>query len=176
AHAMARIVARPLARCTVQVLLQERLPEGASRLSASGRSRERGACRRRAALRPRGAGPEGDNGAIMTPVHTLGINAVFHDSAAALVRDGEIVAAAEEERFSRIKHAKRPVPFSAWELPYYAIDYCLREAGIELRDVDQVAYSFDPALLPIARSTNGAGDGIRLPLEPSARPVPAGAE
>lgn len=112
----------------------------------------------------------------MTPVHTLGINAVFHDSAAALVRDGEIIAAAEEERFSRIKHAKRPVPFSAWELPYNAIDYCLREAGIELRDVDQVAYSFDPALLPITRSRNGAGDGIRLPLEPSARPVPAGAE
>ncbi|HEY9426712.1 MAG TPA: carbamoyltransferase N-terminal domain-containing protein, partial [Gemmatimonadaceae bacterium] len=76
----------------------------------------------------------------MTPVYTLGINAVFHDSAAALVRDGQIVAAAEEERFSRIKHAKRPVPFSAWELPYNAMDYCLKEAGIELRDVQQVAY------------------------------------
>ncbi len=112
----------------------------------------------------------------MTPLYTLGINAVFHDSAAALVRDGEIVAAAEEERFSRIKHAKRPVPFSAWELPYGAIDYCLREAGIELRDVEQVAYSFDPGLLPSAVRANGAGETIALPLEPSAHPTPAGAE
>ncbi|HEY9028947.1 MAG TPA: carbamoyltransferase C-terminal domain-containing protein [Burkholderiaceae bacterium] len=76
---------------------------------------------------------------------TLGINAAFHDSAAALVRDGELVAAAEEERFSRIKHGKRPVPFSAWELPFAAIDYCLREAGVVLADVDHVAYSYDPA-------------------------------
>jgi carbamoyltransferase len=112
----------------------------------------------------------------MTPVYTLGINAVFHDSAAALVRDGEIVAAAEEERFSRIKHAKRPVPFSVWELPYNAIDYCLKEAGIMLRDVQQVAYSFDPSLLPGAGSANGNGENITLPLEPSAHPAPAGAE
>ena len=47
----------------------------------------------------------------------LGINAVFHDPAAALVVDGEIVAAAEEERFSRRKHGKTPVAFSTWELP-----------------------------------------------------------
>ena len=47
----------------------------------------------------------------------LGINAVFHDPAAALVVDGQIVAAAEEERFSRRKHGKPPVPFSTWELP-----------------------------------------------------------
>ena len=110
----------------------------------------------------------------MTSTYTLGINAVFHDSAAALVRDGEIIAAAEEERFTRIKHAKRPVPFSVWELPYNAIDYCLAEAGIELRDVEQVAYSFDPRLLPDSGSGNGDGESITLPLEPSAQPVPAG--
>ncbi|MFO7189114.1 MAG: carbamoyltransferase C-terminal domain-containing protein [Pseudomonadota bacterium] len=81
-------------------------------------------------------------------MYTLGINAAFHDSAACLVHDGRVIAAAEEERFSRIKHAKRPVPFSTWELPYGAIDYCLREAGITLADVDHVAYSLDPALLP----------------------------
>ena len=63
---------------------------------------------------------------------TLGLNAAFHDSAAALVVDGELVAASEEERYSRIKHAKRPVPFSAWELPFNAIDYCLRQAGVTL--------------------------------------------
>ena len=111
----------------------------------------------------------------MTPTYTLGINAVFHDSAASLVRDGEIVAAAEEERFTRIKHAKRPVPFSVWELPYNAIDYCLAEAGIELRDVERVAYSFDPALLPGAEAASGRGESITLPLEPSAHPAPAGA-
>jgi carbamoyltransferase len=77
-------------------------------------------------------------------VITLGINAAFHDSAAALVVDGVLVAAAEEERFTRIKHAKRPVPFSAWEQPWHAIDFCLAQAGIALRDADRVTYSFDP--------------------------------
>ena len=77
-------------------------------------------------------------------VITLGINAAFHDTAAALLADGVPLAAAEEERFTRIKHGKRPVPFSAWELPYHAIDYCLGQAGLTLADVDHVAYSFDP--------------------------------
>ena len=55
----------------------------------------------------------------------LGINAVFHDPAAALVVDGEIVAAAEEERFSRRKHGHANVPFAAWELPEKAMRWCL---------------------------------------------------
>src|SRR5688572_22144156 len=96
---------------------------------------------------------------------TLGINAAFHDSAAALVVDGRLIAAAEEERFSRIKHAKRPVPFSAWELPHAAIDYCLAEAGVSLRDVDHVAYSFSPEVF--ARDRLGRQATIALPLEPS---------
>lgn len=75
---------------------------------------------------------------------TLGINAVYHDSAACLVMDGRVVAATEEERFTRIKHGKRPLPFTTWELPYHAIDYCLGAGEIELADVDHVAYSFDP--------------------------------
>jgi len=77
----------------------------------------------------------------------LGINAIFHDPAAALVADGMVVAAAEEERFSRRKHGKRPLPFSAWELPEQAAAWCLREAGIGPEDVDAVAYSYDPALV-----------------------------
>ncbi|MEV4218323.1 MULTISPECIES: carbamoyltransferase family protein [Nonomuraea] len=77
----------------------------------------------------------------------LGINAIFHDPAAALVVDGKVVAAAEEERFSRRKHGKRPLPFSAWELPEQAAAWCLREAGIGPEDVDAVAYSYDPALV-----------------------------
>jgi carbamoyltransferase len=76
----------------------------------------------------------------------LGINALFHDPAAALVIDGETVAAAEEERFSRRKHGHRPVPFAAWELPELAARWCLEEAGIDISDVDAVAYSYDPAL------------------------------
>jgi carbamoyltransferase len=100
---------------------------------------------------------------------TLGINAVFHDPAACLVRDGVVVAAAEEERFTRIKHGKRPVPFSTWELPFHAIDFCLAQAGISLRDVDHVAYSFDPWLLMGQRRHDAT---ITLPLEPSAHPVP----
>jgi carbamoyltransferase len=79
-------------------------------------------------------------------MYTLGINAAFHDSAASLVKDGELIAAAEEERFTHVKHAKRPVPFSAYELPYHAIDYCLKEAGIHLKEVDHISYSFDPAM------------------------------
>jgi carbamoyltransferase len=76
----------------------------------------------------------------------LGINAVFHDPASALVVDGHIVAAAEEERFSRRKHGKRPVPFSTWELPEASMRWCLDMAGLKPDDLDAVAYSYDPAL------------------------------
>jgi carbamoyltransferase len=80
----------------------------------------------------------------------LGINGVFHDSAAAVVVDGEIVAAAEEERFNRRKHGKVPVPFSTWELPELSARWCLEEAGVTAADLDAVAYSYDPALAPAA--------------------------
>ena len=96
---------------------------------------------------------------------TLGINAAFHDSAAALVVDGEVVAAAEEERFTRIKHGKRPVPFTTWELPFHAIDYCLGEAGVALADIDHVAYSFDPAELDGGDAVDDAAT-IALPVRP----------
>ncbi|WP_055588721.1 carbamoyltransferase family protein [Peterkaempfera griseoplana] len=76
----------------------------------------------------------------------LGVNALFHDPAAALVVDGRTVAAAEEERFSRRKHGKRPVPFSAWEMPEQAAAWCLAQAGLRPQDLDGVAYSYDPAL------------------------------
>ncbi|MFD0265347.1 carbamoyltransferase [Streptomyces sp. NPDC127106] len=84
----------------------------------------------------------------------LGINALFHDPSAALVIDGRTVAAAEEERFSRRKHGKRPVPFSAWELPEQAAAWCLKRAGLRPQDLDAVAYSYDPAL---ARPTDAMG-------------------
>src|SRR4028118_181268 len=66
---------------------------------------------------PTGPGPPHGRSA---PVKVLGINAIFHDPSAALVIDGDTVAAAEEERFSRRKHGKRPVPFPAWGRPEQA--------------------------------------------------------
>ena len=106
-------------------------------------------------------------------MYTLGINAVYHDSAACLVRDGQVLAAAEEERFTRVKHGKRPIPFSTYELPFSAINYCLQEAGISLIDVDHIAYSYDPYLLLGGHASDTA---LTLPLEPTAHPVAAGWE
>lgn len=80
-------------------------------------------------------------------MYTIGINAAFHDSAACLVKDGQLIAAAEEERFTHIKHGKRPVPFSAYELPFHAINYCLETADIHLSDVDHIIYAFDPEVV-----------------------------
>ena len=66
----------------------------------------------------------------------LGISAFYHDSAAALVVDGEIIAAAQEERFTRIKHDH--------EFPTNAVKYCLEEAGIEPEDLDYVVFYDKP--------------------------------
>lgn len=80
-------------------------------------------------------------------MRVLGINAVFHDPAAALVDDGRIMAAAEEERFSRRKHGKRPVPFSTWEQPVLSAAWCLDQVGLRPEDVDLVGFSYDPSLV-----------------------------
>lgn len=66
----------------------------------------------------------------------LGLSAYYHDSAAALVRDGVIVAAAQEERFTRIKHD--------YHFPKNAAHYCLIEAGLEIEDLDYVAFYDKP--------------------------------
>ena len=76
------------------------------------------------------------------PTHILGVSAFYHDSAAALIRDGEIVAAAQEERFTRIKHDRN--------FPINAVNYCLKEAGIGVRQLDSVAY-YDKPLLTFDR-------------------------
>jgi carbamoyltransferase len=68
----------------------------------------------------------------------LGISAFYHDSAAALIRDGEIVAAAQEERFSRRKHDAR--------FPHDAIKYCLRQEGVLLDQIDHVVFYEKPFL------------------------------
>lgn len=109
-------------------------------------------------------------------MYTLGINAVYHDSAACLVRDGQVLAAVEDERFTHVKHGKRPIPFSTYELPFHAINYCLQEAGITLADIDHVAYSYDPYLLLGQRGQDVENMQVTLPLEPSAHDIPAGWE
>jgi carbamoyltransferase len=68
----------------------------------------------------------------------LGISAFYHDSAAALVRDGEIVAAAQEERFTRKKHDSR--------FPTHAVEFCLMQAGARLADLDYVVFYDKPFL------------------------------
>jgi carbamoyltransferase len=69
-------------------------------------------------------------------MHILGISCYYHDAAAALLRDGQLVAAAEEERFSRKKHD--------FDFPANAIQFCLREAGIDGRDLDYVVFFEKP--------------------------------
>ena len=70
--------------------------------------------------------------------HILGISAYYHDSAAALIQDGEIIAAAQEERFSRKKHDER--------FPVQAVAYCLQEAGITPEAIDYVCFYDKPWL------------------------------
>lgn len=72
------------------------------------------------------------------PVSILGISAFYHDSAACLVQDGQIVAAAQEERFTRKKHDPA--------FPRHAVDYCLREAGLRVDDLDLVTFYEKPFL------------------------------
>jgi len=69
-------------------------------------------------------------------MYILGISAYYHDSAAALVKDGVIIAAAQEERFTRKKHDSR--------FPKNAIDYCLKEAAVAVKDIDYVAFYDKP--------------------------------
>src|SRR6202142_3009447 len=71
-------------------------------------------------------------------MRVLGISAYYHDSAAALVSDGDVVAAAHEERFSRKKFDE--------SFPHQAIRYCLEAAGARLRDIDTVVFYDKPFL------------------------------
>ena len=71
-------------------------------------------------------------------MHILGISAFYHDSAAALLTDGQIVAAAQEERFTRKKHDA--------SFPHHAVRYCLEQAGLTVEDLDYVAFYDKPIL------------------------------
>src|SRR6185295_6446189 len=76
------------------------------------------------------------------PTHILGISAFYHDSAACLLRDGEIIAAAQEERFTR----KKGDP----SFPRHAVDYCLRAGGIGVEELTHVGF-YDKPLLKFER-------------------------
>ncbi|MDP2886397.1 MAG: carbamoyltransferase [Ignavibacteria bacterium] len=69
-------------------------------------------------------------------MNILGISCFYHDAAAAIIRDGQIVAAAQEERFTRLKHDA--------EFPVHAINYCLRQAGISVGELDYVGFYDKP--------------------------------
>ncbi len=75
----------------------------------------------------------------------LGINSVYHESAAAIVVDGHVRAAVEEERFNRVKHGKPADVDTADVLPVQSIAFCLNTTGLTPADIDFIAYSFDPA-------------------------------
>ena len=75
-------------------------------------------------------------------MNILGISAFYHDSAAALIEDGHIVAAAQEERFTRRKHDAG--------FPRHAVAYCLQAAGTDLSGVDVIAF-YDKPLLKFER-------------------------
>jgi carbamoyltransferase len=75
-------------------------------------------------------------------MNILGISAFYHDSAACLVRDGEIVAAAQEERFTRVKHD--------FEFPSNAVEFCLKSQGLSISDISYVAF-YDKPLLKFER-------------------------
>src|SRR5215213_6051461 len=126
-------------------------------MSVSGRAPLRGRrVGRSNFLRRTARGRQWSSGAGWLMRAILGISAFYHDSAAALVVDGEIVAAAQEERFSRIKHDHN--------FPSHAVDYCLREANITPEQLDYVVF-YDKPLLKFDRLLESylayAPDGLR---------------
>ena len=70
--------------------------------------------------------------------YILGISCFYHDSAACLIKDGEIITAVQEERFTRKKHDS--------DFPINAIKYCLKSQSIDLRDINSIVYYEKPLL------------------------------
>ena len=93
-------------------------------------------------------------------MYILGINAYHGDASAAIIKDGRLIAAAEEERFNRIKHCAG--------FPEQSIRYCLNEAGVRLEDVDHIGISREPSAPP------GRPWPPRRRLPPRRRPAGSG--
>jgi carbamoyltransferase len=100
---------------------------------------------------------------ISDKMYILGISAYYHDSAAALIRDGALVAAVEEERFTRKKHDN--------SFPFNAIEYCLKEAGISMDDVSFVAL-YEKPLIKFERIVQTFVETYPLSYIPFWRAVP----
>ncbi|MEM7352140.1 MAG: carbamoyltransferase N-terminal domain-containing protein, partial [Acidobacteriota bacterium] len=84
-------------------------------------------------------------------MYILGINCAYHESSAAILENGKLLAAAEEERFNRCKHAKKSAVGNADQLPIHAMRYCLEAAGlsaddgsVDLSQVAAIGFSLDP--------------------------------
>jgi carbamoyltransferase len=108
--------------------------------------------------------PAPESASRAEPVHILGISGFYHDSAAALITDGKIVAAVQEERFSRVKNDR--------SFPVRAVNYCLEEAGIQQDDLSAVVY-YDNAYRTFERlmhtqlNLDAAGEDTWLRVLPS---------
>src|SRR5437867_806172 len=96
-------------------------------------------------------------------MNILGLSCFYHDSAACVLVDGRIVAAAQEERFTRKKHDD--------DFPRHAVRYCLREAGIDVKDLDAVAF-YDKPLLKFERMLTTFVATFPLSFEQFRRAVP----
>lgn len=80
-------------------------------------------------------------------MYILGVNSVFHESSACLLKNGQVIASAEEERFNRMKHGKSVYLFGEHdELPWQSIQYCLDFADIEPKQIEHICYSFNPQI------------------------------
>lgn len=93
----------------------------------------------------------------------LGISAYYHDSAACLIKDGRVIAAIEEERFSRIKHDNN--------FPYKAIDFCLKNQSLMLKDIDYISY-YEKPLLKFERILETFMDTYPFSLAPFLKGIP----
>ncbi|HOX46909.1 MAG TPA: carbamoyltransferase C-terminal domain-containing protein [Myxococcota bacterium] len=91
----------------------------------------------------------------------LGVNSAYHESSAALLVDGELVAFVEEERFNRVRHGKKSRLDNPDELPEAAMAWCLAQAGLGFRDLAAIGYSFDPEARLVGQRT--LPDRTRLP-------------
>ena len=103
---------------------------------------------------------------IEKPHAILGVNSAYHEPSACLLVDGKIVAAAEEERFNRVRHGKPANLRNPHELPVQAIKYCLIEAGLSPSEISMIGYSFSPekrlaSNLDVDLETTACGAGTR---------------
>ncbi|HEY8940499.1 MAG TPA: carbamoyltransferase C-terminal domain-containing protein [Cellvibrio sp.] len=77
-------------------------------------------------------------------INILGLNCAYHESAVALIRDNQLIAAIEEERLNRVKHAKPALTGNPNDIPWQAINTCLEMGNLLLSDIDIIAFSFNP--------------------------------